>query len=771
MKSLGALGSLLGLQAQFEGKEKITSPYRESGWVHACLKPIGQAVAQVPIEFWTSNPDLDTSTKKATKLPPDHPLCRAFSSPNPLMTQSQFWEACAIHRALDGVDVWLLLDEAGAPLAKSDGKATVNPFEDEKIPIPGFIVPYRGRSVSYRLSQAGWPQEYLITNWGNVQQPVLPRSVLVLRDYNPDDPIGGLSDVDAALSEIDLDWQAARYQRALLKNSGDPGGYVQVEGQLGQPEERALKNEVQQQWSIERAGEWRILTGKNLKYIPNTVKPRDMQYADLLKWCRDKIAGILGVPPPIIGVYENATLANFEQAIQLFWRGGNGVLARILSVQDSINGHLLPRIRKDRNTPETVYAKFNTAGVRALQENKALQFEIAQKLAAANIGLSIHEALKLVGVETEPLKYGDVRLVPSTLVPIERALAEPDPAADPAADQSATDGSGDPADDPDPEAPAEDDTAKAQPAARDAAPAEQPTEDEAFKERTAYWQERELAYASAGRAEVKRKYIRWRKRYEDSQLRRLRDFAKKGPDALRSVRRDTLDDILDPLNLHGSVLDPLLVDREQWAKSMRTALEAALRSIFEDALIDMAEELDSPVLSMEAPSITRLLETQVLQLTEGHTSVLAEKVREALLEGLSKATSTGTLQDLVLEVLPELEGNLKLAFADREGRALTIARTEVGHASSAARDMQMREGGVDETEWITSRDLAVRGAPGGPYEDAQYSHFELEGRTAPIGAEFDPSNHPGLTRPHAPTAQAGDSINCRCIARPVLKET
>jgi len=769
-RAIGGVGSLLSIQNSFRGRAQITKPYRESGWVHACLTPIGKAMAQVPLEFWTANPELD---KTAEKLKPEHPLCKLFRIPNPLQTQAQFFEACAINHKLDGLTAWLLLDAAGQPIvpAASASKPT-SPMQQllqgEEIAIPSFLMPFRGRSLSYQVSEYGWPTEYQLSLWGSGSLRVSPRALHIVRSYDPDDPVGGLSDVDAALSEIDFDWQAQRYQRSIIENSGDPGGYIEVDGQLGQPEERALKREAAEAYKPEKAGQWRILTGKNVKFTANKLSPRDMEFERLLAWCRDKIAAILGVPLPVLGVLDNAHLNNFEASIRLFWLGGNGVLSLVKQFEDSINGHLLPRLKKDRDTPPTVYAKFNVGGIRALQENKAIQFEIAQKLAASGLGLSIQESLKLVGFEIEETKYSNVRLVPGSLKRLEDVL---EPPADPSADPDPSDPQA--GEDPDAEEPAdegEDETAgdpEKAIVARDSTPAE----DEGFKARTAYWEKREVAYARAGRAEVKRKYIRWRKRYEDAQLRRLRDFARKGPDALRAVSRDMLDDILDPLHLHGSVIDPLLVDAGQWAKNMRTTLEIAIRDVFEDALLDMAEELSAAALSMDDRAVVSALETQILQLVEGHTSVLAERVRAALLEGLSKATSTGTLQDLVLEVLPELEGSLKHTFADREGRALTIARTEVGHASSAARDMQMREAGVEQTEWITSRDPAVRGTPGGPYEDAQFSHFELEGKTAPIGAEFDPANHPGLTRPHAPTAQAGDSINCRCIARPVLKET
>lgn len=745
----GGLTSLLGARNALKGRAEITKPYGESGWVHACVKPFGLACTQAPLEFWQGDPKLD---RAARRLPPDHPLHVRFRSPNPLHTQAAFFEACAIHRKLDGYDAWLLLDEKGEPIAKPG---------DAVIKLPATIMPFRGRSLSYTTNNLGWPSEYLISLWGNGSMRVSPRSLVIFRDYDPDDPLGGQSDVDAALSEIDLDWQAQRYQRSIIEHSGDPGGFIITEGQLGQPEERALKNLAKEEFRVDRAGEWRHLSGKGVTYQPNKMTPRDMEFRSLQEWTRDKIAAILGVPPPIIGVLDNATLANINQCMEMFWLGGNGVLAYLQSVEDGINGHFLPRII-DRAVPEGVVARFNTSGIKALQENKYTQLETAKAMAAAVPGLSIHDALKLVGRDSDPLQYGDVRLVSQTLVPIENVMAG-DTLPNSGGEDDANGETTPPKDDKKP--PKSDDEKAAH--ALVTREAEEPVEDQAFKARTAYWEKREAQYARRGRATVKAKYLRWSRRYEEAQLKRLRAFAKDGPAALRAVQREADDSVLDPANLGAASADPLLVPRDQWSKNMRTTLEATLHDIFDDALADMSEELEVPPIGPEDPRVLLELERQIIQLAEGHTTVLAERVRAALLDGLSHATSTGTLQQLVLEVLPELEESLKNAYGNREARALAIARTETGKASSSARDMQMREAGITRTEWVSSRDSAVRGTPGGPYADAQFSHYELDGKVVALGSPFDQAKHPNLTRPHDPHGEAGDVINCRCYARPV----
>lgn len=244
--------------------------------------------------------------------------------------------------------------------------------------------------------------------------------------------------------------------------------------------------------------------------------------------------------------------------------------------------------------------------------------------------------------------------------------------------------------------------------------------------------------------------------YLRSQLARIRDFAEHGEEARGfDFDPDSYTDSFGRERISDSdaaILDQLLLNKSEWEARLAKLMKPHLTRISSAALADMADELGGVSVGTQDPRVLKALSEQVLQLSEGVTSTLANKVRGALVETFKDQSSIGDLQVAVQDLLPELEGNVALAFRDRESRALAIARTETAHATNSARQIQMEEEGVTKTEWATAGDDAVR-----------ESHRALDGETRSLGADYAPN----LAYPSDPRAPAGEVINCRCVLHPV----
>jgi hypothetical protein len=379
-------------------------------------------------------------------------------------------------------------------------------------------------------------------------------------------------------------------------------------------------------------------------------------------------------------------------------------------------------------------ARFDLKHVRALQEDKAAQYELALKLAESNIGISIEEAIRLVGldVDASEMPFSQTRLVPNNLVPIETIAGkegqgidgalplEPkqvvslidildrvasgalDPEAavqliitafptiDEASAQKIVDGvnvigpqappvtnptnqpSGEgnpPADAPPPadtppavDPPPADEGKEIEPTeealTREQPPSTRDASEEAFAARRAYWKAHDKATLAPGEATLRKVYLGkkgWRRKYEAAQLARIRSFAETGKTAAPVTREsDELGNPPAPRHVTESEVEKILLDRSEWAQKMSVAFEPHLRSIFNVALQDMADELSVDLLSPTDPRVVSFLSQQVIALANDHTGTLAGKVRGVLLEELAKAPSTGDLQSAVAEILPEL---------------------------------------------------------------------------------------------------------------------
>jgi len=106
-----------------------------------------------------------------------------------------------------------------------------------------------------------------------------------------------------------------------------------------------------------------------------------------------------------------------------------------------------------------------------------------------------------------------------------------------------------------------------------------------------------------------------------------------------------------------------------------------------------------------------------------------------------------------METTAELMDRVRKVYNFAQSRALTIARTETGQAAGAARDAAMGQMQVVKHRWVTAGDEHVR-----------QSHQMLSGLVVERGQAF-PN---GCRFPCDPGGPAGEIINCRCVAAPVV---
>lgn len=746
------------------GAESVTRPFEENVWVYAAIRAFSHAAASVPLRIWNGDPDDESSEL----VPESDPLVKLLTErPNPVQSPRQLREAQAVHYRLDGEDVWFLADNAGQPVRGNTAG---------KIQAPDLIYQVRGRAISrIETDDFGFPAFYVYQGSGGKEIRFPAHAVLHFRDYDPNSPFRGLGSVEAALREIETDFQAQRYQEAALRHGGDPGGWIVRESKLSEASEQAEERQLNDSLANpSNNGRWRMLTGKGVQVMPAKITPRDMEYGALRASNRDAILSALDTPKPVVGLFEEATFSNLEGATLHFWEG---VMTYHAGVEDTFNSHLFPRMSDSR--AQRYKARFDRDAVEALQEDMGEKLRLAAEIASSDNGVSLVEAAGMVGVEADlsELEHADVAWISAGKRPVEQALAEPEPQGPVGGDESP---SGEPSGGDDGE-PASGPTSELQgvvalslaKAERNPDVPEDVFERPGYEGRRGYYAEKAAPLIDRGEKDLQPRILRFISDYEKAQLARLRDFAHAGdkargfsqfPDLVASLRANTkaIADELDETDIA-----PLLLVKAEWERRLREASSDAIDAVFVRAANDIIAEIGGlPFGGLGDADVAAFLESQKIRLVEGVTSTLANRVRGALLRGLAGNETVGTLQEIIADLLPDLTKELRKTFATKEDRALTIARTETAHAANGARQQEMVRNGIERVEWVTSGDVFVRGAPGGPYSDAALSHFELDGQTRRIGDEF----RPGLRHPSDPNAAVGDVANCRCVARPVVPE-
>lgn len=743
-RSQGLIDALLQSGLSLGGNDHITRPYEESTLLHAALRLRANALRSLPARLWKGDPRVDEDAEVIE----DHPVAKLLARPNQHMTGSRFFEAGMIHRALTGEDFWLCYDSNGRP---------VIPDGELRIPLPAKLWPVSGNLVSHRCnSQTGWVDMWRVSlAKGQGGQEFMPGAAIQFADIDPDNPLRGLGDVESLRRTLDLCFQAERYQEAVLRNSGDPGGTLLIEDDLPKDEERAIEREANDHLGPENKGRIKVMSGRGLKFEPNKLGPKDMEFVTLREWHRGEVSAVFGVQLPLLGDNSASTYDNMEAAKRDLWQGGNGVLSYAHSVEDVVNNLFLPRLKVDGL--DGVFFRFDTSRVEALQEDQTSKVETAIKLMETVPGMTWHEAATQLQLDLPAVEYGDQGWVKSGTVTVEHALeneAAPDPEPEvPEGDDEPEA----PEEEPEADEPEEDEARAARGIQNREADAEAATA------RRVYWKSVETDVLDPGEKDIAQRYTRWSRRYEKAQIKRLEDFAARGEDALRHgapVTRDDDDDDLRADQLEEEDLKALNLDAKEWERRLSDEVGPGIERVFSAAADNIAAELGVTSIPGTDPRVRAFLLNQTVKLAEGHNSYLASRVRSSLVRALKNSQTVGSLQDIVRENLPELTDELRRVFGTRDARALTIARTETAGASNGARFMEMRENGVEEHEWVTSGDTAVRGHPSD--DPTIYSHYDLDGKVVRVGDFFARA----LQHPCDPDAAAGDVINCRCITRP-----
>lgn len=220
----------------------------------------------------------------------------------------------------------------------------------------------------------------------------------------------------------------------------------------------------------------------------------------------------------------------------------------------------------------------------------------------------------------------------------------------------------------------------------------------------------------------------------------------------------------------------LVVADAKWREALVALIEPITIELYAASAKDSAKRLGVDLINVENPSVLAALRAHTVQVVEGTTSVIAQRMRSDIIRvlagvspvpGPSGASPNGlaTLQQAIHDSLVELKATTTSAFQDHFARALAIARTETGGAANRAQYDQFlkahEEGVLDEVEWSTS------GQPVEPDGPTRREHYDTDGQRRVPGQTFSVGGTPML-HPHDASAPARQVVNCKCALRPIV---
>lgn len=726
VKSLGAsLGGVAILA--LGGDRAISQVYAQSPWVYACVDRIASCIGSLPLR-------LEKRTERGGEVrwerDDKHPMAERLRYPNPRQSQRKFIEQVVQFHLLDGESYWVVLNEEGGP-------AGVDSAYNGVFPVPHWIYPIRGENVSPECGSTigALPKKYRISNG----QTFPAGSVVPITKANPYDGLRGMGPGTVLMREASKLFQADRYDEALLKNSGRPGGFLSTNADLTKPEAKALISNFNQSYTgVEKAGKIALLT-HGTEFKESGFSPKDMEFSEMRNWSRQTVMSIFGVTKTVLAISDDVNRANAVEALRVFWE--ITVLPIVEFLEDEI-GHKL--LRRTAGMGGEYRVRFDVSGVSVLKEDLDSKVERVLKLMVEG-GLSMRDAAKVADWQVlaemaENIEGMDERWIKGDRVPYAIAV---DPETTRGMDATGVSS----------RAAAEvvlrAAAAEAEAAANDAPSAEEIAAEAAEVERTmiAIWKSHD-DFLRKHEARVEKAAHKVLKNYVLAVRKKLRAIGGKSAGSI--VQKYVATD--------AEVKRALAMNQAEWAKAMA---DAALPEI-EAVLIAAAEALHTQVggsgvvLTVTDPAIVEFMAAKEVSLAEGSMTTLAKDVQKRIVKVLAGAHDASSMSAAIREVLEALEADMKVMVNQMGARAEMIARTEVNSATSYARTEQMKEDDVEKHTWVSSRDGAVRD-----------THQNLDQTTVKVGKEFGY----GLTYPGdgSGSADPGDFINCRCTTIPKIK--
>lgn len=547
-------------------------------------------------------------------------------------------------------------------------------------------------------------------NRGGVKSELDPKDIIHFRKFNPDDHPIGMSELEPVRKEYQAQFYAHIWLKEFFRKGGMVAGVWALKDgtrKLTDTEIKAIQERLKR-LHVGYAKAWDPVVLDSLEFIRRGMTLSEMEIGSHLDIMNADICRALGVPPWMMGIKEGSSLGSSGAGVDLLDYTLGTLKREATLIDTTINEQLAPLFGPGIEV-ETDFS--STLAVQGMLLDQAKSLVIATGRAV----MTVNEARQRQGLE---------------------------PHEDPTADElynklAPTFGTGGPG-----EPGAENQDQAPPPAKATRSRVKSMIEGNEGRE-----QLRRRAATALERAEA-RMLAFLKNRLEGQQRvaeRRVTErWASDNPNSsAKNGKATALAIDVDRLMDDGELDDDEARVRRILLELLRQRGREAVSELSD--LIDLAEPIE---INLASERVARFLDAQVNRAIIVPDGTTAQALRESLAEGVRAGESLG---DLIARV--------RSVFSSRQSMAVTIARTEtIPGFNLATQEAWLDSGVVEDQEWLTARDAAVRP-----------DHADADGQRVRIDAEFIVGGE-SLAYPGDPSGSAGNVINCRCTTLPVVSE-
>lgn len=321
-----------GTRSRYGGGNVAERPYQNHIWTYASGEVISRNVCRLPkVISKKTDPD---------KLIFEHKVLDVFDMPNPWMSSIGFWKSICLG---------LLLPSRRAPLEKHkvDKAVPTNRSDDmgdtggqvflipltnsgEKVnlrrgDIPDMILPYTDRYIRAKETHDpdkgttldGW--QWINSANNTVIDTFSPEEIIRINLLNPYDWIRGLSPLTPAGLALVDDIKSDIYNTESFENDGTVAGLLSTENDMTNDQfEINLKRWYSRNGGVGNNNRIAMIAN-GLKYQQFGLSQADMQFTEQKRWIFEKFAAAYGLNKIAYGKYEEINFATIREGRRMLW--------------------------------------------------------------------------------------------------------------------------------------------------------------------------------------------------------------------------------------------------------------------------------------------------------------------------------------------------------------------------------------------------------------------------------------------------------------------
>lgn len=382
---------------------KNVTAYKNEVWVYACVYLIATTIAGLPWRLYKKS----IKAGSVVKTDMDNSDVRAlFEKPNHNDANSTWFsmiEWLVANLELLG-NAFLLLDEIPNNSTKPQSLQLL--LTKNMTVVPG-------------VSKGVLVDKYVFSSTDGKTHNFSIDEVVHFKYMSPDNLLYGQGSLCPARWSIDSIKEAQKSNLNIFLNGMKIDAFFETDQRLKDDVFKRLSEQQKQKHQGSANSHKTGILEQGLKYHAVVGNMAEMEFINGIKLSREDICAVHGVPPMLVGILDNASYSNYENAIKIFMVFSIlPKLARLEQVITSIVKRFDPNL----------YFEFDVSNIDALKADEKLRSEIAKNY--FSIGIPTNDIIDKLKLPFRDVKGGDVGFLPFNLMPISQAAeGRPEPVA------------------------------------------------------------------------------------------------------------------------------------------------------------------------------------------------------------------------------------------------------------------------------------------------------------------------------------------------------